>query len=532
MTKYILTAIDTTGIQAYIFSSNRLRENIGASYLVDQATGNWVGEQLQHMDIEAYIPNADSDNDGALLPRIHSENNIDAELVYAGGGNTVLLFKNLEVARSFVHSLSRRILEEAPGLTITAAHREFYWDHEKSLQSTFDKLISQDLAEKKHQRHFSSSLLGLSVTTDCNSTRLVAIGNSNDFRAPIDEGQGSYPVSREVSQKLRAVPSANEQLRNIFSRLPRQLQFPHQFDHLGRTKGESSYIAVVHADGNNMGDRFRRYCNSRESNEAFIQAIRELSNSINRAGQAALLEVLREVRRLIVEEEFHLPEDHQYFPFRPLVYGGDDVTFVCDGRLGLTLAAKYLAAFEAQETVDKAMNGGLTACAGIAIVKTHYPFARAYALGEALCAKAKSFVRAEASQGPSFSALDWHIANTGLMGSIDDIREREYQVESGTLSLRPIRLQSVANEWRTWEAFQRVVEQFANSPEWKGRRNKVMALRDVLRNGPDATREFLAAYRLKGLPTYQEAEDPLAEQGWLNGECGYFDAIEAIDYIS
>jgi hypothetical protein len=24
-------------------------------------------------------------------------------------------------------------------------------------------------------------------------------------------------------------------------------------------------------------------------------------------------------------------------PFRPLVYGGDDVTFVCDGRLGLVL---------------------------------------------------------------------------------------------------------------------------------------------------------------------------------------------------
>jgi len=520
MTKYILTAIDTTGIQPYIFSSNRLRENIGASYLVDQATGDWVRKQLQKTSEQA---------------RLASEEDIDAELVYAGGGNTVLLFKTKDDAVSFVRTLSRKILEEAPGLTITAAHREFDWDTRNSLQDAFDQLISQDLAEKKHQRHFSSPLLGLSVTTDCNSTRLVAIGNSNDFGVPLDEGRGSYPVSREVSQKLKAVPGANKQLRNIFSRLPRQLQFPHQFDHLGRTKGESSYIAVVHADGNNMGDRFRRYCSDRESNEAFIQAIRELSDSINQAGQAALLEVLREVRRLILEEEFYLPEDHQYFPFRPLVYGGDDVTFVCDGRLGLTLAAKYLEAFEAQETVDKEMNGGLTSCAGIAIVKTHYPFHRAYNLSEDLCAKAKSFVREQAvgetSVETSFSAMDWHIANTGLMGSIDDIRKREYQAESGTLSLRPIRLRPDANEWRTWDDFQKVVNQFVRSPKWKGRRNKVMALRDALRDGPNATREFLAAYRLQELPKYQEAEESLAKQGWLNSECGYFDAIEAIDYF-
>lgn len=530
MTSYILTAIDTTGIQSYIFGSNRLRENIGASYLVDQATGDWVRELLRDLGEKAYVPDLDRGNDEALLLRIHTNQNINSELVYAGGGNTVLLFRTRDDAVAFVRILSRKILEEAPGLTITAAHREFNWE-KHTLKSTLDALISQDLAEKKYQRHFSSPLLGLSVTADCNSTRLVAIGNSNDFEAPIDEGRGSYPVSREVSKKLLAVRDANSQLKSMFSDLPKKLDFPYQFDHLGRTEGESSYIAVVHIDGNNMGNRFEKYCNSQESNESFVQAIRQLSRDINKAGKSALREVLREVKRLIVDEKFFLPDNHKYFPFRPLVYGGDDVTFVCDGRLGLTLTAKYLKAFEAQTTVDQDINGGLTACAGITIVKTHYPFARAYALSEALCAKAKSFVREKAPEGTSFSALDWHIANTGLMGTIDDIREREYKVKAGNLSLRPVRLRATANEWRNWESFQKVVDQLANSPEWKGRRNKVIALRDVLRAGPDATREFLKAYRLKGLPGYQEAEVLLAEQGWLNQECGYFDAIEAIDYF-
>ena len=33
MAQVVLTIVDTAGIQDYIFGSNRLRENIGASYL-------------------------------------------------------------------------------------------------------------------------------------------------------------------------------------------------------------------------------------------------------------------------------------------------------------------------------------------------------------------------------------------------------------------------------------------------------------------------------------------------------------------
>ena len=43
----VVTVLDTTGIQPYIFGSNRLRENVGASYLVSQATDEWVKEVLK-----------------------------------------------------------------------------------------------------------------------------------------------------------------------------------------------------------------------------------------------------------------------------------------------------------------------------------------------------------------------------------------------------------------------------------------------------------------------------------------------------
>ena len=127
--------------------------------------------------------------------------------------------------------------------------------------------------------------------------------------------------------------------------------------------------------------------------------MRELSQSVNDAGINALKTVIRAIDDSIEEGlfigkfgTFDLKPIKQgkgkyYLPFRPLVYGGDDVTFVCDGRLGLELAAIYLQAFEKEKD--------FTACAGICVVKTHYPFARAYQLSEELCRKAKKFIPEE-----------------------------------------------------------------------------------------------------------------------------------------
>lgn len=531
--KLTVTVIDTAEIQNYIFSSNKLRENIGASYLVQQATGSWVVEELKKLWKNAiYIPNEKALTEETASPRIQ-DGNIVAELMYSGGGNTVLLFMQLSHAHEFMRSWSKRVLDHAPGIRIIAAHKSFEWEA-NDLQATISKLINEDIAQKKRYGIASSPLLGLSVTADCNSTRLVAVGMSNEYGAPIDENdhrdQGRYLVSREVAKKISAVPDANKQLRQIFSALPQQLKFPYQFDHLGRSQGESSYIAVVHADGNKMGDRFKTYGKQHKDNDSFIQAFRLLSHDINQAGIAALQAVLKEVITLISTERFKLPNSHPYFPFRPLVYGGDDVTFVCDGRLGLILAAKYLSEFEKQPTVDESVSGKLSACAGISIVKVHYPFARAYQLSESLCKSAKKFIHQESS-AQGLSVLDWHIATAGLLGTLGQIREREYKVEAGDLTMRPIFLNSEVNQWRNWDDFKQVVDCFQTDPDWRDRRNKVMALRDVLREGPVATQKFLLTYQLERLPEFSQANDALAEEGWIDKACGYFDAIEAIEFI-
>ncbi|AFZ28136.1 hypothetical protein Cylst_6170 [Cylindrospermum stagnale PCC 7417] len=533
MSKYIVTILDSTGIQSYIFTSNRLRENIGASYLVEQATGNWVKDKLEELGVPKHRQNEPITNSGLI-----------AELVYAGGGNAMLLFKSMEDAKRFTRHLSRHILEYAPGINLVAAHKEFDWN--ELLYDVVQNLMDNELEQQKRARVPSVPLLGLGITASCNSTQLVAVNTSADYIQADEED--IYLISSQTQAKLKAVSSkhgepANKALKKYFGDIliEKNLQFPYRMDHLGRSQHESSYYAVIHADGNSMGKRFEacgeegKKCNPQDPNRGYIDCMRNLSKTVKKAGLSAMQTVVQTLANSIENGElmgkFSIKDN--YLPFRPLVYGGDDVTFVCDGRLGLELAAIYLEAFQEQKVADFKV---LTACAGVCIVKSHYPFARAYEMSEALCSNAKKFLRKQ--EDKEFSAIDWHIASSGLFGSVGDIRQREYQVAEGDLTMRPVMMQNETNQWRTWSNFRNLVKNFNEDKEWKGRRNKVIGLREKLRDGQEATRQFLKAYRIDTLPPVKEVSDEIQTSGWVSDSdsenellrCGYFDAIEAMEF--
>ncbi|MEH2196104.1 MAG: hypothetical protein V7K98_26145 [Nostoc sp.] len=532
MTQFTITVVDTTGKQNYIFSSNRLRENIGASFLLSQSTKEWVEETLVKLNFPIKC------QDKAI-----ETSELNGELIYAAGGNALVLFKSREIAVRFTQILSRRVLEEAQGVNLLVAHADFDWESQ-NLYSIVESLKKNDIERQKYERIPSVPLLGLGVTASCNSTQLPAVDTSNDYVNYGDEEEtDSYLISTETKQKLQAVRKANQKLQNFFAEVVDQkiYQFPYRTDHLGRSEGESSYAAIVHADGNGMGDRFKKYGEGRK-NRDYINAMRKFSTSVEQAGINALKEVAQAIIKSIQQGkvvgklgEFNLNAKY-YLPFRPLVYGGDDITFVCEGRLGIELAALFLRAFEKQPVAD---GKDLTACAGVCVVKTHYPFARGYQISEELCKEAKKYVKENKEFEPNgFSAIDWHLAASGLLGSISEIRKREYQVEinnkPGDLVMRPLRLQNNNREWRTWEGFTQVMKEFKEGKDWKERHNKVMALREVLRKGSiEATQDFLRVYKLPQLPLFPESSgqsEQLARGGWLNSKCGYFDAIEAMEF--
>src|SRR6266853_2792537 len=118
-----LVVVDTIQIQPYIFGSNRLRENVGASYLVDVATRDWAFEAVK--EVAPGKNNIGTKND--LRDDARIEDGWDAEVLYSGGGNFVVLLGDVEKVKKFNYNLSRRALQEAPGLQLVIAQQEMQW---------------------------------------------------------------------------------------------------------------------------------------------------------------------------------------------------------------------------------------------------------------------------------------------------------------------------------------------------------------------------------------------------------------------
>ncbi len=113
MSKYTVTVIDTAGIQKYIFGSNSLKHNVGASGLVHYATHNWAFEELLKMG----KTNIDSNHE--FNAETIENDDLKSELVYAGGGNTVILFKEKDIAKKFTKNLTCSVLMKASGLQLS-----------------------------------------------------------------------------------------------------------------------------------------------------------------------------------------------------------------------------------------------------------------------------------------------------------------------------------------------------------------------------------------------------------------------------
>ena len=218
----VLTLIDTTGIQNYIFGSNRLRENIGASEIVARATDEWVKDCLR--------------NNGQWKTNVDDQNlelekdSLDAELIYAGGGNTLILFKDRPTtAKDFTKRYTKFLLANAPGLSVVVAHSEEFefvpydetsrsdcliclqnGNEAKTPIRSLHKEVMKLISEKKANRKLSVPLLGLAVTANCTSTGGVAsfypaeaAPEGSDERETLKDKYGYNYVSAETLMKLK-----------------------------------------------------------------------------------------------------------------------------------------------------------------------------------------------------------------------------------------------------------------------------------------------------------------------------------------
>ncbi|MCF8011041.1 MAG: hypothetical protein K9L17_01065 [Clostridiales bacterium] len=501
--------LDTVSIQKYVFASNLLKENLGASYLVDNIYNGDLKESLK--EVLGFDPDVDSWQKDPQKINIAEDSSVEYETGYIGGGNALLLFRELETAKVFVNNWTRRLLVTAPGLQIAAAIGNLDLDN-NSFSESLVQLFKQ-LTKNKNKFFPNTSLPKHGITADCPHS-----GFSTEFYYEDFEYEKVYVSSVSWSKLCAAQKSEEKIIKEYKEVLGNNYTFTNKIDLLGQVEGKS-YISIVHIDGNEMGKRFSK-CQT-------LPERRNLSIAVDKATKSAfgkLLQYIRDNIGLLQEEGFNINKNlgktKTIFPIRPIVLGGDDVTFVTDGRLGVHLAEKFVRFIEKEKIGE---NENLYTSAGVVITKSKHPFFRGYEMAEGLCDSAKEGARKQKNS----SWLDFHIVYGGFSGNLGEIREKNI-AQGGKLYFGPYIISNL-QETKSITNLKNGIKEFGDKEKWP--RSKVKELRSVLPLGKSEVEKFireLRGVRLR-LP-YITGEKDYSINGWEDKETPYFDMIELLEF--
>lgn len=454
-----LMILEVSQKQAYIFESTKLKDNVKRS------------EEICRVTDPEYFKLA-AERSGLAF-------DVEANVVYSGGGHTVLEFPDKESAEKFAYAVSARVRREYPELEYFIKTME-YDESEGPGLNLFH--LSQALEKKKSVRAASFH-------------------------------QGSFGVEEKDTELRRARVITEKpdriQMPEQKAYMPEGYFMPDKLEDLGVSKDDSSFVAVVHIDGNGMGKRVEGLREKIQNLpwDEYKKTLKRFSDAIDSDFKTAFRGMLDEIAEQVPYlQNKGLSLKQHCFPVRKLILAGDDVCFVTEGRIGLEAARIFIEKLSALENVVD--HKRYTACAGVAIVHQKYPFYKAYELSEMLCSNAKrylaSFDGPVKDAGTKGCAIDWHIEFGEIIDDLSDMRRKYETADGGTLELRPYLINAEKEFWekekiRRYSTFRRLVNLLQSKKEdyAKGKikevyaKGKIKELRGVLKEGEKATEYYL-----------------------------------------
>lgn len=491
--------------QNYIFKSNKLVENVGASLIIKDISENF--NKKYKLD--------------------------DKNFVTRGGGKTIYLFDNDKLASEFIENYSKDLLKEYPGIELFFVKTNFD-DENDDYKEKIDELYKK-LEEKKSKREINGGLIGFGIERKCQSTGMPA--------SYLDKDKGDY-ISSEVKLKREY---AKKQEREFNELILKGYTLEKEIGKLIK-KEDKNYIAIVHIDGNSMGKKLKGILDNvvKKSNESqkdynyrCINKMKKISEEINDLYKNAFKKMVE----VVVKNEEKIKDftkiEEKILPIRPLILAGDDVTFITSGVIGIECARIMLESISEKNVIIDGENiGKLTACAGVCIIKSGYPFIRAYNMAEELCQNAKTLLLEKKIDE---NALDYHIVQGEINKTISEIRSEYYTSEDadknqeGNLTMKPLLLKS-SNDWRNYENLCEAIENVEIAINAKDIvRGKIKELRSVLKKGQKATEMFFKFYNIDGgrylRPLPNTKGDYCFNTNDTENKCMYLDAIETYEYF-
>ncbi len=425
-----LVLIETLSNQSFIFDTNKLREQMGASQLVLMAGTTYITEAfadvtgapsvaMAPLAVPAFV------NDATCNRPL--ESGAAAEIIIATSGKSLLLTRTLSDAQRIVSYVTEKVLREADGMDVAGVIVPFDLSE---VRINIGKAVSDAHARIEQVRLERPSALlrhpRLPIVAPCafsgrasGAHYFVGEGSERELHIVSHASRAKRDKRDEAIDRMKQQAFPLDEGRQ--SKLSRYL---HNLDAaLSKSEG---WFAVVHADGNGLGQVFLDF--ERRVNEAggtkdrdYIGFYRAFSQSIESCSGQAFHDALSawpDTPRLV-----------------PLVVGGDDLTIVCEGSRALDFTRRYLDSFEALTKsaagVKAISPNGLSACAGIALTKSHFPFHAGYELAEGLLRSAKQVKRMVDTSSQPCSALDLHFLYDSSPIALDAARER-LTIQSGS----------------------------------------------------------------------------------------------------
>lgn len=381
------------GIQSFIFQTNKLREIVGASELVEEICTSKFYEILT----------------GTKVPFEDAQEKLKADknAILHAAGNIKYIFDSKEECEKIVREFPKAIFEFAPGVTVSQAVVKMEEDYEG-----FKPAVNELEKRLRTQRNkpMRSATLGLMGIERSRQTGLPVVLEKNDEY--YDAGTRSKLFEdttgqlRRTTKKLCKIAFAKSE---IYDR-----QIAYDIEDMTQ---QNDWIAIIHADGNGLGQIVQAVGTDKDKFKYF-------SENLDKATKTAAVNAYNVVKKQFNEDKF--------IPIRPIVLGGDDFTTICRADIALDYVTAFIDNFEKETTFIKDFRSdglqfdNLTACAGIAYIKSSFPFYYGYELAEALCSEAKKDAKDKLKDGESAkSCLMFHKVQDSFTEDWSDIAKRE-----------------------------------------------------------------------------------------------------------
>ena len=430
--------------------------------------------------------------------------------------NTVLQFESEGQAVEFAKRLTLQVRRDFNGMELFV--KVMKYDENKTPAENIDQLCIQ-LEEKKSIRR--SAFQRYSFGVDC----------------MIKESEDVYTKEKRVATQGEKYPD---------------YYLAEDLNDLGCSGGEKSFVAVVHIDGNSMGNRVRnlkeKYGSQcgREGWERFKKKYRQFCDSTDRDYKAVFDEMVHIIIQNIESGNFsdlNLKQKNgkKILPIRKIILAGDDVCFACDGRIGLECANIFLKRLMSiKNPLD---DEPYYAAAGVCIVHSKFPFYRAYNVAEGMCRSAKHFIaeNAESPEGEGrAAAIDWHIDFGEMEGSVSELKKNYIAKDNTNLLLRPYYVGG--GKIICYDSFKKILTSLQKERAYIPR-SKMKRLREALKKGKTASEYFIRFNKIEDI-LYNPINDIVTvdnsqakglndlkiEKGIYYGDkCVVFDAIESVD---